>query len=124
MHLGAMYCGKWNFLSLFYKASDLCTLGGLHPPISPLVHVDRQAQHTRRHTQRHLQFLSKAALLIHTQALTVQQSIFSEGWPPSRTSRQSEGAPAMKGPVIAFDRSPYKDVVHQMPTDKKPSTKS
>lgn len=30
----------------------------------------------------------------------------------------------MKEPVIAFDRSPYKDVVHQMPTDKKATAKS
>lgn len=106
----------------------------LCPPISPLAHGDRQAQRhrTQRHAGRHLQFLSEATLLIHTQALTVQQSIFSEGWPPSRTSRQSgggggggvKGGPAMKGPVIAFDRSPYKDVVHQMPTDKKLSAKS
>lgn len=30
----------------------------------------------------------------------------------------------MKEPVIAFDRSPYKDVVYQMPADKRPSAKS
>lgn len=40
-----------------------------------------------------------------------------------RSSEQSEG-PAMKEPVIAFDRSPHKDVVHQMPTDKKATAKS
>lgn len=95
------------------------------PPISPWVQGDRQAQHTHRHTLMHLQFRSKAAFLIHTEALTVRQSIFSEGWSPPRTCKQSEGGVhAMKGPVIAFDRCPYKDVVHQMPTDKKPSAKS
>lgn len=70
-----------------------------------------------------MQSLGKATFLIQTRGLTVQQSIFSEGWPPLRSSEQSEG-PAMKEPVIAFDRSPHKDVVHQMPTDKKATAKS
>lgn len=71
-----------------------------------------------------MQSFAKARFLIQTQGLTVQQSIFSEGWPPLRSSKQSEGPRTMKEPVIAFDRSPDKDVVHQMPTDKKASAKS
>lgn len=71
-----------------------------------------------------MQSLAKASVPFQRQGLTVQQSIFSEGWPPLRSSEQSEGPRAMKEPVIAFDRSPYKDVVHQMPTDKKATAKS
>lgn len=107
---GAYGSNKWNFLSSFYKTSNLCPVdGSLLLFLYSYMETDRQKTHKDTHAQRHLQFLSISKppnTHTHTQALTVQQSIFSEGWPPWRTSRQSEGAPAMKGPVIAFDRSP------------------
>lgn len=54
--------------------------GWLSGSFYPLVHRDRQAHDSHdtqiQHTQRHLQFLSKAALLIHTDAHCPKVNIF------------------------------------------------
>lgn len=116
----------------FSFLQDPLPSGVLSPPISPLVHKDPECTQSRAPKKKAFAIsLRSSTFLIHTQTLTVQQSIFSEGWPPWRTSEQCEGwsgwergLVAMKGPVIAFDRRPCKAVVHQMPADKKPPAKS
>lgn len=90
---GARHRGGCSYLSsvFFFFLQDPLPSRVLSPPISPLVHKDPECTQSRAQKKAFAISLRSSTFLIHTQTLTVQQSIFSEGWPPWRTNEQCEG---------------------------------